>query len=324
MDANPSYFCTLLSNARDKFNPFMVKTPPYLAAGDTIAIVCPAGYLSLEKAHTCIDTLQDWGYRVRIGKTLGGASPNYFAGTDKERLADFQTMLDAEDVKAILCGRGGYGLSHIIDRIDFSGFRKSPKWIIGYSDITVLHSHIHANYKVATLHSPMASAFNDEGYRHEYVQSLRHALEGGKLKYQCPTHPFNKRGEAVGELIGGNLSLLAHLTGSSSEMKTKGKILFLEDVGEYLYSIDRMFYQLKRSRKLEKLAGLMIGGFTETRDTERPFGKDVYELILDIVKEYDYPVCFGFPVSHGRENFALKSGAGHKLRVGKNKVTLEE
>ena len=302
----------------------MVKIPPYLIPGDTIGIVCPAGYMSLEKARTCIDTLQDWGYRVRIGKTLGGDSQNYFAGSDKERLADFQTMLDTEDVKAILCGRGGYGLSHIIDRIDFSKFRKSPKWIIGYSDITVLHAHIHVNYKIATLHSPMASAFNDGGYQHEYVQSLRHALEGRKSTYQCPAHPFNRRGEAVGELVGGNLSLLAHLTGSGSELKTRGKILFLEDVGEYLYSIDRMFYQLKRSGKLAKLGGLIIGGFTEIKDTERPFGKEVYELIGDVVKEYDYPVSFGFPVGHCKENYALKSGIGHKLRVGKNKVTLEE
>jgi muramoyltetrapeptide carboxypeptidase len=280
--------------------------------------------MPLEKAQTCIQTLQEWGYRVRIGNTLGGDSPNYFSGTDEQRLADLQTMLDAEDVQAILCGRGGYGLTRIIDRIDFSTFKKQPKWIIGYSDITVLHAHIHKNYKTATLHSPMASAFNDEGYRSEYVESLWQALEGKKARYECPVHPYDKKGTAIGELVGGNLSLLAHMIGTDSDMKTKGKILFLEDVGEYLYNIDRMFYQLKRSGKLDKLAGLIIGGFTDTKDTTRPYGSGAYEIIRDVVQEYDYPVCFGFPVSHEKENYALKVGVGHKLKVGKHKVTLEE
>jgi len=302
----------------------MIRIPSYLRRGDTIGIVCPAGYMPLEKAQTCIQTLQDWGYRVKVGKTLGSDSPNYFSGTDQERLDDFQQMLDAQDVQAILCGRGGYGLSHIIDRIDFSGFRKHPKWIIGYSDVTVLHSHIYSNYKTATLHAPMASAFNDDGLPNEYVQSIRLALEGRKAKYHCEPHAFNRRGEAVGDLVGGNLSLLAHLIGSDAEIKTRGRILFLEDVGEYLYNIDRMFYQLKRSGKLDKLAGLIIGGFTDTRDTERSFGKQVYEIIRDLLAEYDYPVCFGFPVSHSKENYALKVGVGYKLIVGKHRVTLEE
>jgi muramoyltetrapeptide carboxypeptidase len=302
----------------------MMKIPPYLRTGDTIGIVCPAGYMPLEKAQTCIDTLRDWGFRVRAGRTLGGDSPNYFAGTDEERLADLQEMLDAEDVQAILCGRGGYGLSRIIDRIDFSAFKKKPKWIIGYSDVTVLHAHIFANYKTASLHSPMASAFNGEGYRSEYVESLWQALEGKKARYECPVHPYDRKGTAVGELVGGNLCLLAHIVGTDSDIKTRGKILFLEDVGEYLYNIDRMCYQLKRSGKLGKLAGLIVGGFTDNKDTERPFGSGVYEIIRDIVKEYDYPVCYGFPVGHGTENYALKVGVGYKLKVGKNKVMLEE
>ena len=302
----------------------MVKIPPYLLPGDTIALVCPAGYMPPERAQTCIETLLEWGYNVRVGRTMNSASENYFSGTDAERLADFQEMLDDPEVKALLCGRGGYGLGRIIDRIDFSGFKKDPKWIIGFSDVTVLHAHIHAHYKTATLHAPMAGAFNDNGDQGPFVQSLRHALEGKKAKYECPPHPLNRRGEGVGELVGGNLSLLAHLMGTPSEIKTKGKILFLEDVGEYLYNIDRMLYQLKRSGKLDRLAGLIIGGFTDMKDTERPFGQPVYELIREVVKEYDYPVCFGFPVSHGRENYALKSGVGHKLKVGKNRVALEE
>ena len=302
----------------------MIKIPPYLQPGDTIAIVCPGGYMPLEKAQTCIDTLREWGYQVQVGATLGSNSSNYFAGTDKERLNDFQQVLDDPSVKAILCGRGGYGIGRIIENIDFSRFKKDPKWIIGFSDVTVLHAHIYANYKIATLHAPMAAAFNDEGADGEYVESLRHALEGKSAKIQCPAHAFNRKGEAIGELVGGNLSLLAHLTGTSSDMKTKGKILFLEDVGEYLYNIDRMLYQLRRSGKLDRLAGLIIGGFSEWKDTTRPFGEGVETIIRDVVKEYDYPVAFGFPVSHEKENYALKVGMGYKLKVGKHRTMLEE
>jgi muramoyltetrapeptide carboxypeptidase len=170
----------------------------------------------------------------------------------------------------------------------------------------------------------MANAFNEDGFKNEFVQSLLHVLEGKKIKYQCKKHEFNKKGEGIGELVGGNLSLLTHLVGTESDIKTKGRILFIEDVGEYLYNIDRMMYQLKRSGKLDKLAGLIVGGFTDMKDTERPFGQTVYEIIRDAVAEYDYPVCFDFPVSHGKENYALKIGVGYKLKVGNNKATLEE
>ena len=302
----------------------MIKIPAYLQPGDTVGIVCPAGYMAKEKAQTCIDVLQEWGYKVKTGKTLGSASGNYFSGTDEERLQDLQEMLDDNTVQAILCGRGGYGVGRIIDRINFKSFKKKPKWIIGFSDITVLHSHIYSNYKIATMHAPMAAAFNDEGFRNEYVLSLKKALEGKKAKYSCVPHVFNNKGEAVGELVGGNLALLANITGTPSQLKTKGRILFIEDVGEYLYSIDRMFYQLKRSGQLDKLAGLIIGGFTDMKDTERPFGKTLEEIIHELVSEYDYPVCFNFPVSHGKENYALKVGVGYKLKVGTKKVTLEE
>jgi muramoyltetrapeptide carboxypeptidase len=170
----------------------------------------------------------------------------------------------------------------------------------------------------------MAGAFNNEGHKNKYVVSLKNALEGKKIKYSTPVHEFNKKGEAIGELIGGNLALLAHLVGTDSDIKTRGRILFIEDVGEYSYNVDRMLHQLKRSSKLSKLAGLIIGGFTDMKDTERPFGKTVFEIIHDIIKEYDYPVCFDFPVSHSDSNYALKVGVGYKLKVGKSKVTLEE
>lgn len=302
----------------------MVKIPPYLQPGDTIGIVCPAGYLSKEDAQTCIETLQQWGYKVKTGKTLDSNSNNYFSGTDEERLADLQAMLDDDTVKAILFGRGGYGTGRIIEDIRFKKFKKKPKWLIGFSDITVLHSHIHANYKIATLHSPMVGAFNHDGFNSEYVLSLKNALEGKPADYSCAPHAFNKPGKAKGQLVGGNLALLAHLTGTSSDISTKGKILFLEDVGEYLYNIDRMLYQLKRSGKFDHLEGLIIGGFTENNDTQRPFGKEVYDIVNDVVKGYDYPICFNFPVSHERGNYALKVGMKHQLEITADEVTLRE
>lgn len=302
----------------------MIKIPPYLKKGDTIGITCPAGYMAKEKAQTCIDTLQQWGYQVMVGKTLGSKSENYFSGTDEERGNELQAMLDDDSIKAILCGRGGYGVSRIIDQLDFKKFKKKPKWIIGFSDITVLHAHIYINCKIASIHAPMASAFNDGGAQNEFVLSLKKILAGKKNKYSCSVHPFNKQGTAMGELVGGNLSLLAHITGTPSDLNTKNKILFIEDIGEYIYSIDRMLYQLKRSGKLDTLAGLIIGGFSDLKDTERTFGKSIDEVIHAIVKDYDYPICFNFPVSHGKENYALKIGGSYQLSVGKKTVNLTE
>ena len=302
----------------------MIKIPPYLKKNDTIGITCPAGYMAAEKVKTCIGVLQQWGYNVKVGNTVGGGSTTYFSGTDEERLAEFQQMLDDKNIKAILCGRGGYGTGRIIEQINFKKFRKDPKWIIGFSDITILHTHIYSNYSIATLHAPMAAAFNDGGYKNEYVQSLQKALTGKRTKYNCQTNALNIKGKASGQLVGGNLSLLAHATGTSSDIQTKGKILFMEETGEYLYSADRMLYQLNRSGKLNKLAGLIIGGFTDMKDTTRPFGKTIHEIIFDVVKAYDYPVCMGFPVSHDKENYALKVGAVYHLNVAPKKVVLEE
>lgn len=302
----------------------MIKIPAYLKKGDTIGITLPAGYMTKEKAQTCIDTLQKWGYEVLVGKTLGSKSKNYFSGTDEERLNEFQAMLDEPSVKAILCGRGGYGVGRIIDQLDFTSFKKNPKWIIGFSDITVLHAHINRNYKIATLHSPMAGAFNERGFKNKYILSLKNALEGIKADYSFKPHRLNHNGSVTAELVGGNLALLAHLIGTKSDVQTKGKILFLEDVGEQHYNVDRMMHQLKRSGKLDHLAGLIIGGFTDMQDTERPFGKKVYDLIYDLVKEYNYPICFGFPVSHDKENVALKEGVVHKLILTKQTCSLKE
>jgi muramoyltetrapeptide carboxypeptidase len=301
-----------------------VTIPPYLQKGDTIGIVAPAGFMPIEKMQTCIETLDSWGYNVHMGATTHSHSENYFSGTDEERLNDLQQMLDDRSVKAILCARGGYGTSRIIDNISFKKFRKHPKWIIGFSDITVLHAHIFSKYKIASLHAPMAAAFNDGEFDNPYIHSLKDALSGIPSHYECATHAFNKMGEAKGELVGGNLSLLAHLIGTKSDVKTKDRILFLEDVGEYLYNVDRLLLQLKRSGKFDKLAGLIIGGFTESKDTERPFGKSAYDIIYEQVGDYDFPICFGFPVSHDKENYALKIGVEFQLQVQSEKVTLWE
>ncbi|MES2003182.1 MAG: LD-carboxypeptidase [Bacteroidota bacterium] len=301
----------------------MIKVPPYLKKGDLVGIVCPSGYMPKEKATDCIKVLQEWGYRVKLGATLGNQY-HYFSGTDAERLADLQTMLDDTEVKAVLCGRGGYGMSRIIDGLNFTTFKKNPKWLIGFSDITVLHAHVYAKLKTASLHAPMAAAFNDGESENEFVQSLRKALKGAAANYSCGPHLLNRTGKAEGELVGGNLSLVAHLIGSVSAFTTKGKILFLEDVGEYIYNIDRMMIQLKRSSMLQSLAGLIIGGFSEMKDTTIPFGEEVFSAIHSHVKEFGYPVCFDFPVSHEKNNYALKVGVKHQLTVSKNKVLLKE
>lgn len=297
-------------------------TPTFLAPGDKIAIVCPAGYLPAAKASACIKTLKKWGYEVVKGKTLGGTSKNYFSGTEAERLKDLQTQLDNPKIKAILCGRGGYGTTHLLDKLDWKKFKKNPKWIIGFSDITILHSYLYEQLGVSSVHGPMANAFNEDKGINRYTLSLKDTLEGKPTHYSCAPHCNNRNGKAKAELVGGNLSLLAHAIGTNAELKTKGKILFIEDIGEQLYNVERMLLQLKRAGKLDKLKGLVIGGFTQNKDTERPFGKSIFQLIHDVVKAYKYPVCFGFPISHDKENVAIAHGTEYRLEITNDLVTL--
>lgn len=289
--------------------------PQNLQPGDTIGIVCPAGPMPAENVSECIRVLTElWGFRVKIGKTVGNQYNN-FAGTDEERLQDLQEMLDDESLKAILCGRGGYGTGRIIDRLDFSKFCSNPKWVIGFSDITVLLAHIYSTYNIAGLHAPMAAAFKENGYLNDYVTSLHQSLKGEKQHYVIPSNLYNRLGRANGVLVGGNLSLVVNLIGTPSAFDTRDKILFLEDIGEYLYGIDRMMHQLKRGGFLEGLKGLIVGGFTDSKDTTIPFGKTLEEIVLDIVKDYKYPVAFGFPVSHSIENYALTVGGYYDLEI---------
>ncbi len=304
------------------------KIAPYLKKGDIVGITCPSGYITLEDVQPAINKMKEWGFGIRVGDTVG-AKDFTFAGTDEERINDFQKMLDDPSIKAIMLGRGGYGAVRIIDKIDFTTFEKKPKWIIGFSDATVFHLHINHNYGIATIHSKMCNSFPDDFLKAEQTQidsidSIRQCLIGDVMKYNCPSNAKNRCGEASGQLIGGNLSIIENLAGSISDVHTAGKILFIEEVEEYLYNIDRMLWNLKRSGKFDKLKGLIVGGFNKIKpdDPGEEFGKTVYEMIIEKVKEYDYPVCFDFPVGHQKENYALKCGVRHKLIVSEEGTTL--
>jgi muramoyltetrapeptide carboxypeptidase len=303
--------------------------PPYLKKADNIGITSPAGNITLDEIQPAILKLKEWGFNAVIGDTIGKKSFT-FGGTDEERLAGFQKMLDDKNIKAILCARGGYGAVRIIDRIDFSSLKKYPKWIIGFSDITVMHSHINKNYGVASLHSKMCNSFPDdwnlaEPIQKETIESIRKCLAGERMNYLAPVNVYNRPGKASGTLIGGNLKTIESLAGSSSDINTKNKILFVEDTGEYLYSIDRMFWNLKRSGKLSDLKGLIVGGFKVKKDDAgEDFGKTLEEIVLEKIKEYSYPVCFDFPVGHQKNNYALKCGVQHELNVTKEAASLSE
>lgn len=307
-----------------------LKIPPYLKKGDTIGITCPAGFITFEDIQPAVSKLQEWGFKVKTGNTVGKKDFT-LGGTDEERLQDFQQMLDDTNIKAIMCARGGYGVIRIIDKIDFKNIFLKPKWIIGFSDVTVIHAHLNKNYGIASLHSKMCNSFpkdwsKAEPIQIETIESIQKCLKGEKMIYSAPGNENNRSGTTEGILIGGNLKILETLAGSKSDIKTDGKILFVEDTGEYLYSIDRMFWNLKRSGKLNKLKALVIGGFKiKPADTpEEEFGKTLFEIVLEKVKEFNYPVCFDFPVGHQKNNFALKCGLKHQLSVTKTESILKE
>jgi muramoyltetrapeptide carboxypeptidase len=305
------------------------KKPPYLKKGDVIGITSPAGAITLEEMLPAIAVMESWGYRCQIGNSIGKKEYT-FGGTDVERKADLQQMLDDPNIKAVMCARGGYGSVRIIDGLNFTKMKQHPKWVIGFSDATVLHNHIHTHCKMASIHSKMTNSFPDDWTKAEPIQietilSIKDALEGRKMEYAAVPNAQNKLGSAEGILVGGNLRTLETLAGTASDITTTGKILFVEDTGEYLYSIDRMFWNLKRTGKLKGLKALIIGGFKVKMDEdEEPFGKTVMDIVLEKVAEYKYPVCFDFPVGHQRANFALKCGVKHRLEIMNEKVTLTE
>lgn len=297
--------------------------PPFLKRDAHITIVCPSGYLPEEKAVQAGKVLEEWGYSVTLGATTRTAN-SYFSGTDEERLADLQQALDDPHTDAVLMGRGGYGLSRIIDRLDFTAFEKKPKWILGFSDITVLQAHLFRQYHIATMHAPMCSAFAEENLDLQYMAVFRGLLSGEALRYDFAGHEQNIAGEAEGILIGGNLCMLAHLAGSDSLPDTDGTVLFIEDVGEHLYKVDRMLYTLKRSGRLAKIKGLVCGNFSDMEDTTRPFGEDLYSIIKAHVADLGVPVAFEVPCGHETINYPLVLGAACRLKVTKKGTIIQQ
>jgi muramoyltetrapeptide carboxypeptidase len=286
--------------------------PVNLKKDDTVAIISTARKITPDKIIPAIRLLESWGLNAVLGDTIG-SEENQFAGSDEIRINDFQKMLDNHKIKAIWCARGGYGTVRIIDQLDFTEFKKNPKWIIGYSDITVLHNHIH-NFGIETIHATMP--LDIEKNTKMALTSLKKSIFGKPVSYKIPSSEENKLGSAKGELIGGNLSILYSLLGSNSSINTSEKILFIEDLDEYLYHIDRMLMNLKRNGYFENLRGLIVGGMTDMHDNSIPFGKNAKEIILDIVSEYD------FPAGHLNDNKALVLGRNVKLEINNQTVTL--
>lgn len=287
--------------------------PPFLKKGDRIRIVSPAGKVSAKKIIPGIELLRNEGFEVLIGQHVFGEHFQ-FSGTDSERAADLQEAIDDPQTRAIICARGGYGSVRLLEQLDFSLLKANPKWLIGFSDITVLHS-VFNSLGLASIHGAMPGFYLQQEQASESFQKLMQILSGETLTYQFETSSFNRSGSAQGEIVGGNLSLLYSLKGTLFDLKTEGKILFIEDLSEYLYHLDRMMVNLRLSGKLEKLAGLIVGGFTEMKDNDNPFGKTVEEIILDAVRDYTFPVCFNFPAGHIDENMPLVLGSRYELNV---------
>jgi muramoyltetrapeptide carboxypeptidase len=293
-------------------------TPPYLKKGDRVAIVCPAKKLP-KPMDDAIALLQSWGLEVVLGETVTG-DYHQFAGNDALRAKDLQQYLNDDSIKAIFAARGGYGTVRIVDAVDFSRLATHPKWIVGFSDITVLHGHIYRNYELETIHGQMPINIPDATAIS--LETLRKALFGEEISYQIDPQPLNRPGKAEGVVIGGNLSILVYILASVSDYDYDGKILFIEDVSEYLYSVDRLMYTLKRAGKLKNLAGLIVGGFTDLKDNDIPFGQTAQEIIKAIVEEYDYPVCFDFPAGHVADNRTIILGRNMALEVDESEVTM--
>ena len=296
--------------------------PNPLKKGDAVGLLALACKVDFEALKPAIELMEnDWGLKVTLGESLT-SEYHQFAGNDALRTNDFQIMLDNPEIKAIFSARGGYGSSRLLDNIDFTAFQESPKWVVGFSDITAVHCHIHT-LNIESLHATMPKLFLQEGGE-ESLESLRKILFGEPLSYQVLPHEMNRLGMVQGQIIGGNLALLSHVIGSKSDVNYVDKILFLEDVNEYLYNIDRMMIQLKRSGKLQNLAGLIVGSFSNCQDNQVPFGKTANEIIQEAVADYDFPVCYHFPVGHEPQNWAMPYGRAMILKVEIEGVWLEE
>ena len=293
--------------------------PPFLNKGDTVAIVCTARKFSFEEAESAVSLLESWGLKVIYGKTIGKDN-HQLGGSDELRASDFNAMLENRNVKAIWCARGGYGSVRIVDEINFELLKVNPKWIIGFSDATVLHSQIH-NEEIQSIHGIMA--FSVPKATEKSKESLRKALFGEALYYEIKPSFNNRLGVSNGILVGGNLSILYSLLGSRSALNTDDKILFIEDLDEYLYHIDRMMYNLKRNGYFRELKGLIVGGMTDMHDNSIPFGQNAVEIITAISLEYGFPIIFDFPAGHGIDNWALRFGANVEIGVNQLSVTVK-
>ncbi|RLD29300.1 MAG: LD-carboxypeptidase [Bacteroidetes bacterium] len=293
--------------------------PPYLKAGDTVAIVAPSGILlNREKEiNQAIELLKSWNLNMVMGKHVFSQN-GHFAGIDEERASDFQKALDNPNIKAIWAARGGYGTVRILDKLDYTKFKEHPKWIIGYSDITALHNQIH-NEGFETIHALMCTSLIDEVEDiKDNITSFKNALFGKPLAYIIEGSPYNKTGTASGQLVGGNLTLLHTMLGSKTSIDTNGKILFFEEIGEYAYHIDRMLQSLKRASYFENCKGIIVGDISKVRKNTTEFGRTIEEIILDVVAEYDFPVLFNFPAGHEDDNRAMILGRTIELNVGKD------
>ena len=294
--------------------------PEKLRIGDKISIISTARKITIEELGPAIITLESWGLKVVLGVNLF-QEDDQFSGTFEQRTADLQSMIDDNSVKAILCARGGYGTVQIIDTINFTNLKKNSKWIVGYSDVTVLHSHLN-NLGIASLHATMP--INFEGNTKESLSSLKNSLFGNLNSIECKAHPLNKFGKIVGDIVGGNLSILYSLLGSQSDIDTAGKILFIEDLDEYVYHLDRMMMNIKRNGMLVELKGLIVGEMSDMNDNSIPFGKTAEQIILEYTKDYDFPICFGFPAGHLPDNRCLRLGTNSVLEISKNGVSLSQ
>jgi len=289
--------------------------PPFLKQGDEVAVVSPAGKTDTELIDGGIVVLRSWGLEVTPMPHVYGSFHQY-SGSDNNRIDDLQEAINNPRFKAIICARGGYGCSRIVDKIDFSPLLKAPKWLVGFSDITVLHAQLHCLH-IESIHGAMLKTI------HSGEETVKAALFGTLNEYQIDGHPLNRIGDAIGAITGGNLTLINNVIGTSSEIITTRKILFIEDINEQLYHLDRMMIQLKRAKMLENLAALIVGKFSDMKDSETtPFGKTVEEIIYDTVKEYHYPICFNFPAGHIDDNRAFYLGRKSKLTVGTTSATL--
>lgn len=294
--------------------------PAPLKKNDAIGIIAPGRKLDIETIQASIRIIESWGFNVRTGKNIFSAAHSYLAGSDVERLDDLQTMLDDTSLRAIICARGGYGSTRILDQLDFSAFLKNPKWICGFSDITALHLKLQT-LGVQSIHGTMPVLFSKPESARS-METLCSVLSGKSVTLEAASNSKNKLGKVEGELAGGNLSLIVDSLGTSSEIDTKDKILVIEEVDEYLYKIDRMLVQLKRTKKLQQLAGIAVGHMTDIKDTELPFGESIEAIILNHVQEFNYPVGFGFPVGHENPNIAWVEGSIGTLIVSKEKSTI--